>query len=461
MLDLCHRGGFERLLVRTPFATLGHYEWNPTFAPDGDQSVRRMVRAAEEAGVTLGVLVQEEVISLNDSYFAPKYFGQYKRSQPLRLFDAIAAEDVDIALRRDASFEGLAAMNLIQIDEEMLSIGTLEYAGDVVLLHHCKRGIHGTKKAAHSIDAMAYRIWDVPDRFVIPDGELLQAVRQNLADRLAAVNITFVLQKGDAGQETLDEAIHVRNVERWEEQGVANNTLGWFVVHAADKKRLASSMEELEWMLSKSVAFDASYGMVIEPKAMDDHGALSEMLESMRQWNMLCRQGAFSASQRQTMKDPYLHWHLERQTDSLFLLYPWNFSRRYNCVLQEVDTGLLQSEAWTWNVEEEGRYGLRIQVDGEVDVVNPMVNTSKGLVMFPCTLKPGQRLFYHFGETALVVDANLNIVEEVEIEGLPELALGQNEVSLLCEVDPALQVKPIVTLRYIIREQPFVIHPYK
>ena len=36
MLNLCHQGGFEVLMVKTPFSTLGHYQWDETFAPEGD-----------------------------------------------------------------------------------------------------------------------------------------------------------------------------------------------------------------------------------------------------------------------------------------------------------------------------------------------------------------------------------------------------------------------------------------
>ena len=71
--------------------------------------------------------------------------------------------------------------------------------------------------------------------------------------------------------------------------------------------------------------------------------------------------------------------------------------------------------------------------------------------MFPCALKPGQRLLYDFGETAWVVDADYHKIEEVFIEGLAELEEGSNEVYFLCEVNPALKQRPVVSLRYITR----------
>lgn len=461
MLGLCHQGGFETLVVRTPFSSLGHYEWNETFAPEGDRSVRRMVKAATDEGVTLGLLVQEDVVSLNDAFFVPRYYHQFQHSEPLVLFDELSTDDVDIPLRRNDLFKILSTLNLLLIDDEVVSFGTMELVGDLVLLHHCSRGLYGTQKTSHSLDAKVYRVWDTHERNVIPDGELRQLVRQQLADRLAAANISLVIVKDDSEQEILDKSIRVRKVESWENEGIANNTLGWFMVHPADKKRAATTMSELEWVLSKAAAFNASYGFLVDLKTITTHGMMAEMLETMRRWNMLTQHDAFSTSLKEVMKDPYLDWHLERRSDSLYGLYPWNYSHRYQCNLQKIDTGLAQSETWRWNVEEEGRFGMRLQVEGETDIVNPMVNTLRGLVMFPCTVRPRQILEYHFGDTAWIMDANLRLLESIPIEGLPELAKGDNEVSFLCEVDPQAEQLPVVTLRYITREQVFLIHPYK
>lgn len=457
LLDICHQGGFETLVVRTPFSTLGHYRWNEAFAPEGDRSVRRMVASAAAEGVTLGLLVQEDAITLNDAFFAPKYFKEYQHSEPMTLFDEMSVEDVDIALRRNDLFKVPTTLNLLLVDDEVISFGTMEFTDDVVLLHRCTRGMYGTKRTAHAIDAKVFRIWDRPDPFVIPEGELRQSVQQQLSARLEAGNITLMLSKGAAGQEILEGSVRVRQVERWEKEGAANNTLGWFMIHAADRKRAATSIEELEWMLSKSAAFDASYGILIDLQPAP--GMLPEMLATMRQWNMLSKSRAFTAYHKEVMSDPYLDWHLEPGTDSVFMLHPMNFSRRYQCAFQVVDTGLLQSETWHWNTDEEREFGLRIQVEGKVAISNPMVNTSKGLVMFPCTLSPGQRLLYDFGETAKVVDANGNMIETVSVEGFPKLAQGDNEASFLCEVDPATEQMPLVWLRYLTREPAFVIYP--
>lgn len=450
MLEICHQGGFEFLIQKTPFSTYGHYEWNEAFAPQGDQSVKQMVATAEEAGVHLGVWVQENAIDTDDPYFSPEYFKQYRKGGRLELYDGISADETTIAMYRTDALNTSSTLNLIMIDDELIVYATMESAGGLTLIHRCTRGAFGTKAVAHSVNAEAYRIWASTENFVEPEGDLRDLVRQRLEDRLQFFPVK--LYQDDPGQNWIDESIRVSQVERWENEP-ALASLGLYLIRVSDKRRPATSIEELEWMLSKAASFDAGYGLVIDPKAMKGHGMLNEMLETMSQWNRLLRAGAFTEQQEQLLRDPYLDWHLEPFDSLHYVLYQQDISRRFRCNFEESDPGVLRSETWTWNADEGGNFGLRIQVDGEVEILNPMVNTTRGLVMFPCAIKPGQRLLYNFGETACVVDADYHKLEEVTIEGLAELDVDSSEAYFLCEVDPTAKKRPEVTLRYLTRSQ--------
>ena len=453
MLEICHQGGFEVLIQKTPFSTYGHYEWNEAFAPQGDQSVTQMVEAAEEAKVHLGVWVQENAIDTDDSFFSPEYYKQYRKGGRLELYDALSADETTIAMRRTDVLNTSSTLNLIMIDDEVISYATMEGSGDLTLIHRCTRGALGTRATTHAVNAEAYRIWASPENFVEPEGELRDMVRNSLENRLQYFQVK--LYQGDPGQDWIDESIRVSQVERWEQE--IPSSLGLFLIRISDSRRPATSMEELEWMLSKAASFDAGYGLVIDPKALKGHGMLNEMLATMSRWNRLWRANVLSEQQKQLLRDPYLDWHLEC-VDSIhgYLLCEQNISRRFRCNFEKNNAGVLRTETWIWNSDEGGAFGLRIQVDGEVEILNPMVNTSKGLVMFPCALRPGQHLLYDFGETAWVVDADYHKLEEVTIEGLAELEEGSNEVYFLCEIDPVLTKRPVVTLRYLTRSQQMV-----
>lgn len=452
MLELCNKGGFGVLIQKTPFSTYGHYLWNETFAPQGAESVTRMVATAEKAGVRLGMWTRDDAISADDAFFSSENFKQFRREAKLKLYSDHDANEITMALYRNEVFDKPSSLNLVLIDDEMVSYGTMEYSGGLALLHRCTRGAYGTRAVGHSVDAEVYKILDGPERYVVPEGELLDKVRKEFNGKRQYFPV--FLRKGESGQNWIDETIRVNQVERWEQENPSVTSLGWFLVHASDKRRPSTSMEDMEWMLSKVACFHACYGLVIEPNAVTEHGMLGDLLETMSCWNRLIRADAFTERQCEILRNPYLDWHLEQQDSIHYLLFSQNFSRRFNCDLMEIDTGVLRSETWIWNADEVGRFGLRIKVDGETEIINPMVNTSRGLVMFPCTIQPGQRLLYDFGETARVVDADYHIITEVTIEGLPEFDKGGNEVYFICEVDPEAQQRPLVTLRYITREQP-------
>lgn len=454
MLEICQQGGFGYLIQKTPFSTYGHYHWNEAFAPQGDPSVKQMVATAEEAGIQLGVWVQENAIDTDDSYFSPEYFKQYRKGGRLELYSALSADETTIAMRRTDVLNTSSTLNLIMIDDELIAYATMERSGELTLIHRCTRGAFGTKAVAHGVDAEAYRIWGSPENFVEPEGELRHLVQQSLDQKLQFVPVK--LFQGDPGQEWIDESIRVSQVERWENDPDLQS-LGLFLIRVSDPRRPATTLAELEWMLSKALSFDASYGLVIDPKALKGHGMLNEMLETMRHWNRLLQTGALSEQQRQLLRDPYLDWHLEFVDSLGYILYEQHISRRFRCVFEDSDPGVLRGETWTWNADEGGNFGLRLQVDGEVEILNPMVNTNRGLVMFPCALKPGQRLLYNFGDIAWVVDADYHKLEEVLIEGLAELDEGSNEVYFLCEVDPSLKKRPEVSLRYLTRSQQMMI----
>ena len=446
VLEVCKKGGFEYLLVKSPFLTYGHYQWNPEFARN-DKAVARMVQRAEDEGIHLGLLVQPDAISENDPYFSAKNSKHFFREGKVELFSDITDNDVDIALLYNEVIKGVSSLNLILIEDELISYGTIERAGDLLLLHHCSRGVCGTRRSSHSTEAEAYKIWDSPGRFVAPEGSLQDSVRLWLNRRIEASGVKFVLWDGDSGQEMIDGSIRVRQVERW----AANDSLaclGWINLHAADKKRHATSIDDVEWIMSKAAAFDAGYGVLADHKTLKEHGQLGKILEKMRQWDSLRYSGGLSDGQREAMRDPYSDWHLEQNEDGGFELFQRNYSRRYHCRFVEADSLLIAAEPWEWKADQEGRFGLRIQVNGQVAVKDPMVNTEKGLVMFPCVIKPNQQLVYDFDEVAYVMDANGNTIKEVGVEGVSLLPSGTSEVRFYCETEKE-GAQPEVTVRYI------------
>ena len=451
VLELCQKGGIGRLVHQHPFAYYGDYEWNNHFASDS-RAVASMVRKAANAGVQLGVMARTDALS--PEAVSASEVMHLRRSGSLELFDDLDAHDKDIAVKRTDLLKNPSSLNLILVDNELISYSTMELSGEIILLHRCTRGAFGTEITSHSIDAPTYKIWDSPDRLLAPDDMLSNEMKANLQKQLEVSGISFVLYEGDKGQEMVDESMRVRQAERWagDEEPKEGTSLGWFSIHAADKKRTSTTVEDLEWMLSKAIGHQACFGLLIDERAMKHHGGLDQMLSVMKLWRRLDDAGVFTEAQRARMRDPYANWHIEPMSDSLYLLFPMNTSRQYRCTFKESEPGLYTTDPMTWVSTSESRFGLQLVCVGKEPVKNPMVGTEKSLIMFPCTLNHGQRLVYNFNEVAYLTDLNYNVIKEMTPEGTSILPEGSSEVRVMCEGGRKRQ--PELIVRYQVREKP-------
>ena len=219
--------------------------------------------------------------------------------------------------------------------------------------------------------------------------------------------------------------------------------IGNFQIHLADKKRKATTMEELEWFLSKAAAFDAGFGLDFSAEAMRRHGLTDKMLNTVNLWESLRQDSLFSEEQKELFKDPYGNWHIEKSGDSTYLLYTQHISRRYFCGFGD--------NTWTWDSPYKSRFALRIAVEGKGSVSEMELRTPNGILYLPCTLKAGQYLFFDFDGSAYITDLNYNKIEEVEARGVAYLDEGQSEVKFLYESKPEGNKKPEVSVRFITR----------
>lgn len=451
VLDLCGKGGIEQVLHKSPFSSYGHYEWDPAFASKGDRSVARMVQKAQEAGVRLGLLIHEDAISLNDSYFAPRYFKQLRKTGPVQFYSNITAEQRDLVIYHTEELDQPSTLNLILVGKEMLSYGTMEPAGDMLFLHRCFRGIHGTKNVEHEKREEAYKIWDSPERYCAPEGALLDSVRNRLVQRIVAAGSPFTMLNGGYGQDLVNTSQRVQLVERWSHHdGSQPLMLGWIPVRVSDKRQASSTLEDLEWVLSKAAAFNAGFGLVIDRIALKRYGQLDKVMALVKAWNAVRDAGVLTEYQKEDLRDPYADWHLEPYGEEGYLLFPVHQSRGYRCVFQERGS---HRETWQWKSDETSVVGLRIEVKGKGEIRQPMLATASDTLVFPCVVKVGEFLLCDFDGVARVTDADYHTLQEFPLERMLTLSEGESSVFFSCDVEGDKKL-PEVSVRYFTREEP-------
>lgn len=221
--------------------------------------------------------------------------------------------------------------------------------------------------------------------------------------------------------------------------------IGNFPIILADKNRRATTLEELEWFLSKAAAFDAGFGLDVNAETLRKHGLTDEMLNTINIWETLRLDSVFSEAQKETFKDPYGNWHIEK-SDSTYLLYPQHISRQYFCNYYD--------DRWEWSSPYKSRFALQIAVEGKGSISELEIRTPNGILYLPCTVMAGQYLIFGFDGAAYITDSNYNTVEEVFPRGVSFLDEGSNEVAFSCEVLPEGKKQPMVSLRFLTRGEP-------
>ena len=446
---------------------------------------------SRQAGLDLGISVLANRIPTNSKLVSPKPSPHLLKQGILHLQLPINDNQTEFAVYHSELFDIPATINVLQIDNELVTYRSVEKVGNIHLFYHCVRGAFGTKKAAHGKDAVVYKLWDTPERTLLPDLETQDQMARAEAKKWAKTRYPLLIfndlksyaynEQGDLAIEHFLDTMHKYNPDKllqadlltpssWPYLSRVNENILWnetmrstmvetltekqefyrktqmpwlignFQIHLADKKRKATSMEELEWFLSKAAAFDAGFGLDFSVEAMRRHGLTNIMLNTINIWESLRLSHAFSNDVKEALKDPYCDWHIQKDEDSSFLLYPQHNSRRYYCNLSD--------DQWEWNSPYSSRFALCITVEGKGSISNLVIRTPNGMLYFPCTLRAGQYLIYDFEGSACITDFNYNKIANVTAEGESVLNEGISVVSFNCEVKMEERKKPDVTVRY-------------
>lgn len=450
-----------------------------------------------QAGLDMGLFVLANRIPTDSKLVTPIPSVHLLKQGILQLQQPIDDTQTEFAVYHSELFNQPAKINVLQIDDELITYSSTEKTGEIHLFYHCKRGAFGTKRAAHSQNATVYKLWDTPERTLLPDLETQNQMAHAEAKKCAKTDFPLLIfndlksygynEQGDTAighfldtmrkynpdkflqgdlltpnsqrylnrineNQLWNESMRTKIVETLTERQdfYRKNRIPWmignFQIRLADKNRKATTKEELEWFLSKAAAFDAGFGLDFSIEAMRAHGLTDEMLNTINDWETLRLANAFTEAQKETFKDPYGNWHIEKVDDTTYFLYPQHISRRYFCNFKE--------DSWQWNSPYTSPMALCIAVEGKGSINDLYLETPNDTLRFPYTLKAGQFLFYDFDGKAYITDSNYNKIKEIETQGIISLNEGNSEVSFTCNVKTEEKKTPYVTVRFITRGKP-------
>jgi hypothetical protein len=213
--------------------------------------------------------------------------------------------------------------------------------------------------------------------------------------------------------------------------------LGWFELRATSSGFEATTLDDMEWVLSKGAGFNAGFALVSDLGSMKANALTPAILDAVREWEAARNSGAFSAAQRERLKSTTGEWHLEAAGKARWKLWPVAFSKTLACPATSAE----------WTVENKFRaqplqFTLHVRPHGS-SLRHPTFEIDGQRVTFAAEIKPRQYLVWDGSGKASVCDADWRQIAEVEPDGAADMATGSQTIRFTCGAEGI----PDVTVR--------------
>ncbi|AZN39794.1 hypothetical protein [Paenibacillus albus] len=502
------KAGLKYVYHPDPFTKWGHFVLKPGQFPSGDESMRACVELAGDEGVYVGVHTLTNFTTLNDPYVTPVPHEGLQTVGVSRLVEAAGAMDDELAIDDPRPFNESLFRKSAKIGTELIEYESVSEQEPWKLLG-VKRGVNETAAAAHEAGTAIGRLWDHPYDVFFPNMELQDKFTERLTELFQQTGLRQISFDGLEGcfatghdgygvnrfvkqcyegweHEVINDASivvpnylwHIFTRFNWGEPwGVSTREgqlewrltnqryfarnfippmLGWFLVRSVSDRFEATTLDEIEWVLSKAAGFDAGFALVADMAVLRRNGNVEGLLAAVREWETARRLGVFSDEQRERMRDPKSDWHLEAAGEGGWLLYPVSISKPLTCSPEELQPGQPGGSDWAFFNkfgEQPLRFTLRVSPSyGNEDaaVKRPTFYTQGTYMTFETEIAANQYLVYDGGSMGRVYDQNWNLIREVKASAeAPMLRAGGQTLSFSCKFqgDP----KPVVTVQVTTR----------
>lgn len=479
--------GFSYLYHEDPFQNWGHFDLRSSDFPSGDSGLAACVRRAAESAMRIGVHTLSNFITTNDKYVAPVPDRRLMKTGQSTLVDSVSADSMELVVNDPLAFENRGTLASVTVGDEMIRYRAVSTDPPWRLLG-CRRGAFGTTPVAHHADATVEKLCDHPYRVLFPD----LSMQDEMADRLVELfNTTGVRQISFDGLEGCERTGHGmyslnRFVQRcfdgWQpevlndasrlthylwhihtrmnwgepwgkatrqgqiEQRLVNQTyfernlfprmFGWFQLRLASEGLEATSLDDMEWVLSKCAGYDSGFALSASLDALNGNGQTTAVLGAVRTWEDARLAGAFSKDQTMRLRNPENDFHLETDGDDRWRLCPVQFSETFSYQEVTLQPGEPGEAEWIFDNAYDSQnlsFVLRVLPDVGTSVsedsVAPIFEVNFEQLAVPITLKPYEYLVCE-GEGDLVVcDLNWRPIRLAQRpDRWPRIVTGANQI---------------------------------
>ncbi len=488
LIDLAARAGVCCIYFTDVFSSWGHFDISPAYERGAEQVHELADYAESKGGIVLGGHTLSAFIHQHDKFITPVPHNKLLAVNLTTLAKDITAEDTDIYIKDANNYAQKSVLNYIRIGEELIKFTSFD--SETKCLKDCTRGVCNTAISAHSAGEEVCRLADHGYSTLFPNIELQREMAKNLGNATVACGIRRLSFDGlegcystKAGEYALASFVktvfditgndftcdaststhylwHALCYANWGEPwcdtarrgGMHMNRvnhisffkrnliplmMGWYAIYAADRRFEATTPENMEFMLSRSAAFDAGLAITVQSDAARQHGMLNDYLDMAKMWGEFRHEADIPDDILHEMQYEDTNWHLEKEDDgwklSRIMIHHEDLYYRERSV--ETETGYLTLED-NETVTKEGllkhvcqispdasagedtsevyHFRIRVGEPGHGMMIDPEITQFN--LKFKLTAVGGDYLEYKGGTEIYHYDSNFNLKQIVQSE---------------------------------------------
>jgi hypothetical protein len=493
------RAGLRYLYHPGPFETWGHFRLDPNRFPNGRAGLRRAIEKAEAEGVRVGLHTLSNFITSNDPYVTPIPDPRLARVGASTLAADIGVTPTEIPVASPDFFAQYDnnTLRTVVVGNELIQYRAVSESEPWALLD-CVRGAFGTTASAHATGDEVALLADHAYRVFLTDADLSQEVATNIAELFNETGVRQISFDGLEGNQSTGmgnygEALftttwyanlsddlrshliidasrtshffwHIYTRMNWGEPWYAGfresqteyrmknqpyfrrnlmpGMLGWF------RMTKETTIEDVEWMLARSAAFDAGYAFVTGYDELEGNGFTDRILDAIGLWERARMANVFTPDQKLRMENVESEFHLEEDGEAGFKLtqvYPQIF-RHERGVRQPGEPTTTSFDFENPGEEQQLHWVLNAE-GGDVSEVRLTLDDGTPIVL-PVRMNEGWSLRYEGGNVVGIRDASHQGAGEIPVDGTWFwLAPGRHSITLDAQLNPAEEAKARMELR--------------
>ncbi len=499
-IEVTKKAGLRYLYHPDPFENWGHFKLNKQF-PNGWDGLKKCVEIAQNHNIMIGVHTLSNFITTNDPYVTPVPDKRLAKVGSSIITAEITPNQTEIPVASPDFFNQFNNNHLktVVIDNELIRYGSVSEKAPWTL-RNCQRGGYGTVAASHQTGTEISKLADHAYKVFLTNPELSIEVAKRIADLFNQTGVRQISFDGLEGNrstgmgnygeilftqtwfDNLNDEIkshyiadasrtthyfwHTYTRMNWGEPWYAGfresqteyrlknqayfkrnlmpGMLGWFQMTSE------TSLEDIEWMLARSAAFNAGYAFVLSYKTLEGNAQSDEILKLLGKWEKARLSDAFNDEQKKRMEALNNEFHLETiEVNQWILNQIYSYKFKHEKKNRQPGEPLSSTFSFKNPAENQPLQFILTAIGGSVQDIKMEIDNFKE-ILIPVRLNAGETIKYTGQKKAIIYDKNWKKLQEIKMDSsLMSVAKGDHSLLFDCNFGEGNEANAKLELRLV------------